>query len=112
MRCSSVADALEVIGDVEHTGVLFRKLTDSKRLTIGRCARLPLGRMTDAGRRGDDPQDAELIARWKAGDQRAATELVERHASALARFAASCGASTEIDELVQDTFVRALGSLR
>jgi RNA polymerase sigma-70 factor (ECF subfamily) len=69
------------------------------------------GRMTDPGRSGDDPRDAELIARWKAGDQRAATELVERHASALARFAASCGARDDIDELVQDTFVRAFGSL-
>jgi RNA polymerase sigma-70 factor, ECF subfamily len=67
--------------------------------------------MTDPGRGGADPQDAELIERWKAGDQRAATELVERHASALARFAASCGAREEIDELVQDTFVRAFGSL-
>jgi RNA polymerase sigma-70 factor (ECF subfamily) len=53
----------------------------------------------------------ELIARWKAGDERAATELVERHATALARFASSCGADSEIDELVQDTFVRAFSSL-
>jgi RNA polymerase sigma-70 factor (ECF subfamily) len=67
--------------------------------------------MTDAGRSGDDPRDAELIAEWKAGNQRAATELVHRHASALARFAASCGARDDIDELVQDTFVRAFGSL-
>ena len=67
--------------------------------------------MTDPGRSGGDPRDAVLIAPWKAGDQRAATELVERHASALARFAASCGAREDIDELVQDTFVRAFGSL-
>jgi RNA polymerase sigma-70 factor (ECF subfamily) len=67
--------------------------------------------MTDAGRSGDDPRDAELIAKWKAGNQTAATELVQRHASALARFAASCGAREDIDELVQDTFVRAFGSL-
>jgi RNA polymerase sigma-70 factor (ECF subfamily) len=67
--------------------------------------------MTDAGRSGDDPRDAELIAEWKAGNQRAAAELVQRHASALARFAASCGARDDIDELVQDTFVRAFGSL-
>src|SRR5919106_50591 len=68
--------------------------------------------MTDPGRGGDDPRDAELIAQWKAGDQRAATELVQRHASALARFASSTGARTdEIDEVVQDTFVRAFGSL-
>jgi RNA polymerase sigma-70 factor (ECF subfamily) len=67
--------------------------------------------MTEAGRSGDDPRDAELIAQWKAGNQRAATELVERHASALARFAVSCGARDDIDEVVQDTFVRAFGSL-
>ena len=67
--------------------------------------------MTDPSRSGDDPQDAELIARWKAGDQRAATELVQRHATALARFATSCGARNDVDELVQDTFVRAFGSL-
>ncbi|MEX2152869.1 MAG: sigma-70 family RNA polymerase sigma factor [Gemmatimonadaceae bacterium] len=67
--------------------------------------------MTDPGRSGDDPRDAELIAQWKAGDQRAATELVARHAPALARFAASSGAREDVDELVQDTFVRAFGSL-
>ena len=67
--------------------------------------------MTDAGRSGDDPRDAELIAKWKSGNQSAATELVQRHASALARFAASCGAREDIDELVQDTFVRAFASL-
>src|SRR4051812_34836653 len=55
--------------------------------------------------------DAELIQRWKGGDQRAATTLVERHSPALARFAVSCGAREDIDELVQDTFVRAFNSL-
>ena len=55
--------------------------------------------------------DAELIQRWKNGDQRAATSLVERHAPALARFAASQGARQDIDELVQDTFVRAFNSI-
>src|SRR4051812_26945334 len=67
--------------------------------------------MTDPHHSGEDPRDAELIARWKSGDQRAATHLVERHASALARFAVSCGAREDVDELVQDTFVRAFGSL-
>lgn len=67
--------------------------------------------MTDPGRSGDDPRDADLIAQWQAGNQRAAAELVQRHAQALARFAVSCGAREEIDELVQDTFVRAFGSL-
>ena len=33
----------------------------------------------------------ELIARWKSGDERAASALVARHASALARFAVASG---------------------
>jgi RNA polymerase sigma-70 factor (ECF subfamily) len=64
-----------------------------------------------AGRESDDQVDAELIARWKAGDDRAATALVERHAAALARFAMASGERSEVDELVQDTFVRAFNSL-
>ena len=67
--------------------------------------------MSDATRGGDDGRDSELIAMWKGGDQRAATELVARHASALARFAVSSGERNEVDELVQDTFVRAFNSL-
>jgi RNA polymerase sigma-70 factor (ECF subfamily) len=55
--------------------------------------------------------DRELIERWKAGDSRAATELVSRHADALARFAVSSGERSDIEELVQDTFVRAFSSI-
>lgn len=55
--------------------------------------------------------DRELIERWKAGDSRAATLLVGRHADALARFAVSSGERAEIEELVQDTFVRAFTSM-
>ena len=55
--------------------------------------------------------DMELIGRWKAGDSRAATQLVGRHSEALARFAASSGEREGIEELVQDTFVRAFASL-
>ena len=55
--------------------------------------------------------DRELIERWKAGDSRAATKLVGRHADALARFAVSSGERSEIEELVQDTFVRAFTSM-
>ena len=57
------------------------------------------------------PPDAELIARWQAGDDRAARLLVERHAPAVARFVASLGVREEGEEVVQDTFVRAFGSL-
>jgi len=59
----------------------------------------------------DERTDSELIERWKAGDSRAATQIVTRHADALARFAVSSGERTEIEELVQDTFVRAFSSI-
>src|SRR3954468_21794847 len=67
--------------------------------------------MTDVALTTDERTDLDLIARWKAGDQRAATLLVERHAAALARFASSVGARGEVDEVVQDTFVRAFASI-
>src|SRR3712207_1516799 len=67
--------------------------------------------MTEPNPKGDEPSDLELIARWRSGDERAASELVARHAPALARFAASSGAGGDVEELVQDTFVRAFGSL-
>ena len=59
----------------------------------------------------EDSTDLELVARWKAGDERAAASLVARHAPALARFAASLGQRVDVDEIVQDTFVRAFGSI-
>lgn len=67
--------------------------------------------MTDSETRGGEPTDAALIARWRGGDERAATILVERHAPAVARFVASMGERGETEEVVQDTFVRAFGSL-
>lgn len=67
--------------------------------------------MGDATARTLDATDAELIAQWNRGDQRAAAALVERHAQPLARFAASIGVREQVDELVQDTFVRAFQSL-
>jgi len=59
----------------------------------------------------EDSTDLDLIARWKAGDERAATTLVGRHAPALARFAVSLGERSDVEEVVQDTFVRAFGSI-
>lgn len=67
--------------------------------------------ISDTRRDADDGQDLELIARWQAGDERAASALVARHAAALARFAVASGERNEVDELVQDTFVRAFNSL-
>ena len=59
----------------------------------------------------DDSLDSSLIQRWKEGDERAATALVERHAAALARYVGSLGERDAADEVVQDTFVRAFSSL-
>jgi len=66
---------------------------------------------SEARRDADDGLDSELITRWKSGDERAASALVARHASALARFAVAQGERNEVEELVQDTFVRAFNSL-
>jgi len=59
----------------------------------------------------DAHTDLDLIARWKGGDQRAATLLVQRHSVAVARFAASVGARGDVQDVVQDTFVRAFASI-
>lgn len=67
--------------------------------------------MTGETAHGEDAIDAALIERWRGGDERAASELVARHAPALARFAANLGAREDVDDLVQDTFVRAFGSI-
>ncbi|HYK10516.1 MAG TPA: sigma-70 family RNA polymerase sigma factor [Gemmatimonadales bacterium] len=56
--------------------------------------------------------DADLIARWRGADERAATELVLRHGTPLARFLAASGAQQEdLDDLVQETFLRAFRSI-
>ena len=56
--------------------------------------------------------DAALIAAWQGGDEQAAAELVGRHARALARFLAGAGApEADLDDLVQDTFIRAFRSV-
>lgn len=52
--------------------------------------------------------DPALVAAYRAGDQRAATELVRRHASALGRFLYSSGAPREdVEDLVQEALFRA-----
>jgi RNA polymerase sigma-70 factor (ECF subfamily) len=75
-----------------------------------RSSNLP-ERMPHHASSADAPTDFDLVARWKEGDERAATLLVERHAEAVARFAASAGARDDVGEVVQDTFVRAFASL-
>ena len=56
--------------------------------------------------------DADLIARWQGGDEGGATGLVTRHGRALARFLAASGAPpSDVDDLVQETFLRAFRSV-
>lgn len=55
--------------------------------------------------------DLDLVARWRRGDERAATELVARYGPSLARFAAALGADDRVEDVVQDTFIKAFGSL-
>ncbi len=56
----------------------------------------------------DGPTDAALVAAWQAGSEQAATDLVRRHASALARFLAGAGADPgEVEDLAQEAFFKA-----
>lgn len=60
----------------------------------------------------ETPSDHELAAAYRAGDERAAAELVRRHAWATGRFLYSSGAAPdEIDDLVQEALFRALRRL-
>lgn len=60
----------------------------------------------------EPPADTALAAAYRRGDERAATELVRRHAAAVGRFLYSSGAPAgDLDDLVQDTFFRAFRAL-
>jgi len=60
----------------------------------------------------ESPADPELVAAYQAGDERAAEELVRRHARALGRFLYSAGADvSEVEDLVQEAFFRAFRRL-
>ena len=60
----------------------------------------------------EPPTDAALAASYRGGDERAATELVQRHGAAIGRFLYSSGAPpADLDDLVQDTFFRAFRAL-
>lgn len=57
---------------------------------------------------GEAPADAALVAAYRAGDERAATELVRRHFGAVGRFLYASGAGrSDVEDLVQETFFRA-----
>jgi RNA polymerase sigma-70 factor (ECF subfamily) len=56
----------------------------------------------------DPATDPALVAAYRAGDERAAAELVRRHARPLGRFLYSLGADAdELEDLVQEALFRA-----
>jgi RNA polymerase sigma-70 factor, ECF subfamily len=58
--------------------------------------------------RPDPATDPALVAAYRAGDERAADELVRRHAKPLGRFLYSLGADEdELEDLVQEALFRA-----
>ena len=60
----------------------------------------------------ETPSDHELASAYRAGDERAAAELVRRHAPALGRYLYSSGAAAdEIEDLVQEALFRAFRRL-
>jgi RNA polymerase sigma-70 factor (ECF subfamily) len=57
--------------------------------------------------------DHALVAAYAGGDERAAAELVRRHADPLARFLYSAGAAVEeIEDLVQEALFRAFRGIQ
>ena len=60
----------------------------------------------------DSRSDAALVDAYRSGDERAATELVCRHAKALGRYLYGAGAPpSSVEDLVQETFFRAFRAL-
>ncbi|MEO7985882.1 MAG: sigma-70 family RNA polymerase sigma factor [Gemmatimonadales bacterium] len=58
------------------------------------------------------PADHDLVEAYRSGDERAATELVRRHAPALGRYLYGSGAMAgDVDDLVQETLFRAFRAL-
>lgn len=53
------------------------------------------------------PDDADLVDRWRAGDEAAAAELMARHARPVARYLAAAGGGDDVEDLVQEAFFRA-----
>jgi RNA polymerase sigma-70 factor (ECF subfamily) len=59
-----------------------------------------------------DRSDAQLVAAYRQGDERAAAELVRKHTGPLGRFLYGAGAPPgEIEDLVQETFIKAFRAL-
>jgi RNA polymerase sigma-70 factor, ECF subfamily len=60
----------------------------------------------------EPPSDADLVRAYLGGNERGARDLVHRHGRGVARFLAGAGALPgEVEDLVQDTFIRAFRAL-
>ena len=60
----------------------------------------------------EEPTDAALIAAYRGGSERAAAELVGRHATALGRYLYAAGAGpSEVDDFAQEALFRAFRRL-
>ncbi len=58
-----------------------------------------------------EPSDAEVVARTRAGERAAFAILVRRYADVAQRTAAVLGAGADVDDVVQEAFVKAYGAL-
>lgn len=60
----------------------------------------------------EPPTDQALVQRYRSGDERAAAELVRRHAPSLGRYLHGAGAQpSDLDDLVQESLFRAFRRL-
>jgi RNA polymerase sigma-70 factor (ECF subfamily) len=69
------------------------------------------GSRRDGDQISAERDDAEIIARVRAGDRDAYAELVRRHAPTALRTASLMGAGAEAEDVVQEAFVKAYGAL-
>lgn len=65
----------------------------------------------DGGQISAEREDAEVVARVRAGDREAYAELVRRHAPMALRTAVFLGAGSEAEDVVQEAFVKAYSEL-
>jgi RNA polymerase sigma factor (sigma-70 family) len=67
--------------------------------------------MSNARPPDDAPSDDDLVARTRAGDGAAFEKLHERYADRLAAWLSNFAGRRELEDLVQDTFLKAYGRL-
>jgi RNA polymerase sigma-70 factor (ECF subfamily) len=67
--------------------------------------------VAEGGRISAEAEDAQVLARVRAGDRDAYAELVRRHAPAALRTARMLGAGADAEDVVQEAFVKAYAAL-